>query len=301
MKPASMKTLLTPTPTLFLLSLLGLLTVSAASATTYPLTLTDDLGRKVTLRSEPRRVISVLPSSSETLCAIGACDKLVAVDDYSDYPQQVKTLPKVGGLYNPNIEAMVALRPDLVIVSKYGKLVEPLTQAGVPVLAINPESYDEVFSKTLTLGRVVNREAQAKALVLNMKRDIARVEILTKNVVRKPTVYLEIDPTPYSVGPNSFMGTLLTKAGARNIIPASLGDFPKVDPEFIVKANPQLMLGLDRKAAAARPGWAGLQAVRSGRVLNIPADLNTILGRPGPRLPQALRGLARLVHPQLFR
>lgn len=296
---AAKKTLLTPT--LFLPSLLGLLTTTLAAATTYPLTLTDDLGRKVTLRAEPKRVISVLPSTTETLCAVGACDKLVGVDDYSDFPQQVKSLPKVGGLYDPNIEAMVALKPDLVVVSKYGKLEGPLTQAGITVLAINPETYDEVFSKTLTLGRVVNREAQARALVLNMKRDIARVEILTRNVVRKPTTYLEIDPTPYSVGPNSFMGTLLTKAGARNIIPASLGDFPKVDPEFIVKANPQLMLGLDRSAAAARPGWAGLQAVKTGRVLNIPKELNTVLSRPGPRLPQALRGLARLVHPKLFR
>lgn len=291
-----MKTLLTLTATT-----LGLSLASAAGATTYPLTLTDDLGRKVTLKAEPRRIVSVLPSTTETLCAIGACDRLVGVDDYSDFPQQVTKLPKVGGLYNPNIEAMVALKPDLVIVSKYGKLAEPLTQAGITVLAINPETYDEVFSKTLTLGRVVNREAQARALVLNMRRDIARVEILTRNAVRKPTAYLEIDPTPYSVGPNSFMGVLLTKAGARNIIPGSMGDFPKVDPEFIVKANPQLMLGLNRQAAASRPGWNSIQAVKTGRVLEISKELNTILGRPGPRLPQALRGLARLVHPELFR
>lgn len=286
----------------FSLCTLGLaLTGAVASATTYPLTLTDDLGRKVLLRSEPTRVISVLPSTTETLCALGVCDRLVGVDDFSDFPQQVTKLPKVGGLYNPDIEKMVALKPDLVIVSKYGKLVEPLTQAGITVLAINPETYEEVFSKTLTLGRVMNREAQAKALVLNMQRDIARVEILTKNAVRKPTTYLEIDPTPYSVGPNSFIGVLLAKAGARNIIPASMGDFPKVDPEFIVKANPQLMLGLDLKTARSRPGWQNLQAVRTGRVIEIPKDLNTILGRPGPRLPQALRGLARLVHPELFR
>lgn len=288
-----MKTLLTLTATLAL--------TATAGATSYPLTLTDDLGRKVTLKAEPKRIVSVLPSTTETLCALGLCDRLVGVDDYSDFPQQVTKLPKVGGLYNPNIEAMVALKPDLVIVSKYGKLVEPLTQAGVTVLAINPETYDEVFSKTLTLGRVVNREAQARQLVLNMRRDIARVEILTRNAVRKPTTYLEIDPTPYSVGPNSFMGVLLTKAGARNIIPASMGDFPKVDPEFIVKANPQLMLGLDAKAAAGRPGWNTIQAVKAGRVLEIPKELNTILGRPGPRLPQALRGLARLVHPELFK
>lgn len=292
-----MKTLLPKT--IITASLLALL--STAAATTYPLTLTDDLGRKVTLKAEPGRIISMVPGHSETLCAVGACGKLVGVDRYSDYPQQVARLPKVGDLFAPDVEAMVALRPDLVFVSRYSKLEGPLTQAGIPVFALDMEKYDEVFSKTLTLGRVVNREAQARALTLNMRREIAKVEILTKNAVRKPTTYLEIDPTPYSVGPNSFMGVLLGKAGARNIIPAALGDFPKVDPELIVKANPQLMLGLDRRAAAARPGWAGLQAVRTGRVLDIPKDLNTILSRPGPRMPQALRGLARLVHPELFK
>ncbi|PTA67062.1 ABC transporter substrate-binding protein [Deinococcus arcticus] len=272
-----------------------------AGATTYPLTLTDDLGRKVTLKAEPRRIVSMLPSTSETLCALGVCDRLVGVDDYSDYPAYVTTLPKMGGLYNPNVEAIVARKPDLVLVSKYGKLEGPLTQAGITVLAVNPETYDEVFSKTLILGKIVNREAQAKALVTSMKREIAKVEILTKTAVKKPTAYYEIDPTPYSIGPNSFMGTLLTKAGARNIIPASMGDFPKVDPEFIVKQNPQLILGVDAGTVAARPGWNTITALKTGKVMDIPQELNTLLGRPGPRLPQALRGLAKLIHPELFK
>lgn len=292
-----MKTL--PPKTMLAVTLFALL--PTAAATTYPLTLTDDLGRKVTLKAEPKRIISMVPSHSETLCAVGACGKLVGVDRYSDYPQQVARLPKVGDLFAPDVEAMVALKPDLVLVSKYSKLEGPLTQAGIPTIALDMEKYDEVFSKTLTLGRIVNREAQAKNVVLNLRREIARVEILTRNAVRKPTAYFEIDPTPYSIGPNSFMGVLLTKAGARNIIPASLGDFPKVDPELIVKANPELMLGLTRQAAAARPGWSGLRAVRAGRVIDIPKDLNTILSRPGPRMGQALRGLARLIHPELFR
>ena len=274
---------------------------SLAGATRYPYTFTDDLGRKVTLRAEPQRVISVLPSTTETLCAIGACGKLVAVDDYSDFPASVTRLPKVGGLYDPKVEAMVAQKPDLILVSKYGKLPEQLTALGIPFAVVNPETYDDVFNKTFALGKIVNREAQAKALVTQMKRDIARVEILTRTAPRQPTVYFEIDPTPYTVGPNSFMGVLIAKAGGRNVIPASLGDFPKIDPELIVKANPQVMLGLSPQAAAARPGWAGLQAVRSGRVQEIPKELNTILGRPGPRLPQALRGLARLLHPQLIK
>ncbi|MFC3832220.1 MULTISPECIES: ABC transporter substrate-binding protein [Deinococcus] len=273
----------------------------SAAATTYPLTLTDDLNRRVTVKAEPRRIVSLLPSTSETLCALNLCERLVGVDQYSDYPAQVKNVAKMGDLYTPNIEAIVAAKPDLVLVSKYGKVSETLTQAGITVFALNPETYDEVFSKLLTLGRVVNREAAAKALVTTMARDIAKTEVLTRAAVNKPTAYFEIDPTPYSIGPKSFMGVLLTKAGARNIIPESMGDFPKVDPEFIVKANPQLMLGVDRKTAAARPGWSGLNAVKSGRVIALPVELSSSLSRPGPRLPAALRSLARLIHPELFR
>ncbi len=285
-----MKTLL---PTL-------LLTLGSALAVSYPLTVTDDLGRTVTLQKEPARVISVLPSDTETLCAIGACDKLVAVDQNSDYPPQVEKLPKVGGLYDPNVEAMVAQKPDLVVVSKFGKLVEPLTRAGVTVVAVNPESYADVFSKTLLLGKLVNRETQAINLIAKLKTDIARTEAITKNAPKVKTYY-EIDPTPYTVGPNSFLGVLLTKAGAVNIIPASLGDFPQISPELVVQKAPALILGVDPAVAAKRPGWTTIPAVKNGRVLPIPKALDTILGRPGPRLGQALAGLARLVHPELFR
>ena len=286
-----------------LLPALLLAATTSAAAITYPLTLTDDLGRKVTLQAEPRRVVSVLPSTTETLCALGLCERLVGVDDYSDFPTSVSKLPKVGGLYNPNIEAMVALKPDLVLVSKYGKLAESLVAAGITVLAINPETYDEVFSKTLVLGRVMNREAQAKTLVIQMRRDIAKIEILTKNAVRKPTAYYEVDPTPYTAGPNSFIGVLLGKAGAVNIIPASLGDFPKISSELVVQQNPQLILGVDLATAKARPGWANIAAVKSERVTAIVpgSALDNLLTRPGPRLPLALAALAKIVHPEMFR
>ena len=283
-----------------LIVLSAALLMTAAHATAYPLTLTDDTGRKVTLKAEPQRIVSFLPSNTETLCAIGGCDKLVGVDEYSDYPAQATKLPKVGNLYQPNIEAVVALKPDLVIVSKYGDLALPLINAGITVLAVNPEAYEDIFSKTKLLGKIINREAQATALVTQMRRDIARVEILTKNAARKPTAYYEIDPTPYTVGPKSFIGVLLTKAGAVNIIPAALGDFPKISPELVVKSAPQFIFGLDAAAAKARPGWNTIPAVKSGRVIKDEA-LDHLLSRPGPRLPQAFLGLAKLVHPELFK
>ncbi len=284
-----------------LLGSLAQVTMSSAQATSYPFTFTDDLGRKVTLASEPRRIVSMLPSDTETVCALGACDRLVGVDKYSDFPAEVMKLPKVGDLFTPGVEAIVAQKPDLVLVSKYGQVVAPLTAAGVTVVAVNPETFEDVFTKTTLLGKILNREAQAKALVTGMRRGIARTEILTRGAAKKPSTYYEIDPTPYTVGPNSFIGVLLSKAGAANIIPASLGDFPKISPEVVVRGNPQLILGLDPATAKARPGWAGLSAVKAGRVFKLPSELETMLGRPGPRLPQALAGLAKLIHPELFR
>ncbi len=285
---------------LLTLALTGAALSGAALATQYPLTLKDDLGRSVTFSAEPTRIVSALPSSTETLCAIGACSKLVGIDAYSDYPPQAAKLPKVADLFTPNVEAIVALKPDLVLISKYGKLGDALNAVGIRTFALNPETYDEVFTKSRTLGRLVNREAQARQLEIQMRRDIAKVEILTKNA-RKVSTYLEIDPTPYTVGPNSFMGVMLTKAGAQNIIPARLGDFPQISPELVVQQNPALILGVDADTARKRPGWASIAAVKAGRVMKLPGALDTILSRPGPRLPQALLGLARLVHPELFK
>ena len=120
---------------------------------------------------------------------------------------------------------------------------------------------------------------------------------LQKSVLNKPkvSVYYEVDPAPYSVGPNSFIGTLITKAGGQTIIPAKLGDFPKIDPELILPANPQVMIGLDLSEAKKRPGWANLNAVRSGRVYQPTPEERDALSRPGPRLPDALRALIRVV------
>lgn len=279
---------------------LALVTFSgSALASQYPLTITDDLGRNVVIKSAPKRVISIVPSTTETLCAIGACNRLIAIDDYSDFPASVQKLPKVGGLYNTNFEAIVAAQPDLVLVSKYAKQAETLSKMGLTVVAVNPEKYADIFSKTVLLGKIVSRESQATQLNLQLKRQFSKIEALTAKSPKVST-YFEIDPTPYSIGPKSFMGVVLGKAGASNIITANMGDFPKISPEYVVQQNPQLMLGLSLADAQKRPGWNNLKAVKNKQVFDIPADLSNILSRPGPRLGLALEGLAKIVHPELF-
>lgn len=286
---------------LVLLSALSLL--SSAAATRYPLTVTDDLGRTVTLRSEPKRIVAMLPSHTETLIAIGAGDKLIAVDQFSNHPKNVTDrLPKVGSGYQPNIEAILALKPDLVLAdeSSGSRLTEKLAAVGLTVYGGTAQTYNEVFEKIGVLGRLTNREAGATRLITRMRSELSALQ---RSVVNLPKVstYYEIDPSPYSVGPNSFIGVLIGKAGGQTIVPARLGDFPKLDPELIVKANPQVMLGLTLDEARKRPGWSGLGAVQSGRVFRPTPEERDALSRPGPRLPDALRALIRFLHPEALK
>jgi iron complex transport system substrate-binding protein len=271
-----------------------------ALATSYPLTIKDDLDRNVVIKAEPKRIIALLPSHTETVYALGAGSSMVGRDAYSDFPAQVLELPKVGDLYNPNIEAIVALKPDLVLNSEYGELTPKLEKAGIAVWAGSAQTFDDVFETISVMGKILNREASATSLNAKMKADIREIETVTK-AVKKVSVYYEIDPTPYTVGPSSYLGVLIAKAGGANIIPKELGDFPKISPELVVKANPSCIIGTSRDDAIKRPGWASLNAILNNRVFQLTPEQDNLVSRPGPRIAQGLRVLAKILHPDLFR
>lgn len=283
---------------------------SFSFAATYPLTLTDELGRTVTLDTEPERIISMMPSHTETLCAIDACDKLIGVDDYSNYPAQVASLPKLGGGLTgydggPDIEAIVALEPDLVLVSEYGDLAALLEQAGLTVYAGSPQSFEDAFVFYEILGQLSNRDIEAALLSEKVKRDIEAIAKLV-SAAKKPSVYYEIDPTPYSVGPKSFIGVLLEKAGGKNIVSAEQGDFPQLDPEFIVVSDPDVIILADAtygesiETLQARAGFADLRAIRENRVYGLSQEQNDLTSVPGPRLAEMVRLFAQMLHPDLI-
>lgn len=279
---------------------LGLL-FSASALAQFPRTLTDDLGRSITLKAAPQRIVAMLPSVTETLCAMNACARLVGVDDYSDFPEAVRRLPKMGGLFNPNLEAIVALKPDLVIVSVYGKLHEGLERAGIASFAVKPETYEDIFRTTRLLGRVLGLEAQAERLIAQIQREVYTVESRAAKASQRPTVYYEIDPTPYTVGPASFIGVLISKARGQNIIPKELGLFPQISPELVVQKNPQVIV-LTHPGAAdlpKRPGWSNLAAIRNKRVCAFTGPQDNLLSRPGPRVAQGLQLLVGCFHPSL--
>lgn len=279
-----------------------ILTASAAQATSYPLTVTDDLGRSVTLLRAPKRIVAMLPSHTETLFAIGAGAQLVAVDKFSNFPRaETDRLPRVGSAYQPSIEAIVALKPDLVLADESGgsRLTERLAAAGLTVYGGTAQTYTEVFQKIAVLGQLTNHEAGATRLITSMRSDMNTLAAQLQGAA-KVSAYYEIDPTPYTVGPGSFIGVLMSKAGGSNVIPGGLGDFPKISPELVVRANPAVMIGLSLSDARGRPGWNTLQAVTAGKVYKPTPEENDALSRPGPRLPVALRVLAKLLHPERF-
>ncbi|MFD3006216.1 ABC transporter substrate-binding protein [Thermus tengchongensis] len=279
--------------------LLAFLTVLLALAFAFPLTLTDDLGRTVTVKAPPKRIVTMLPSVTETVCALGACDRLVATDDYSDWPERVKALPKAGGLYNPNPELIVALKPDLVLVSKYGRLYETLERAGLTVYAVRTETYEDIFRTTRTLGKLLGLEGQAERLVAQIQREVYQEEARAAKAKDRPRVYYEIDPTPYTVGPESFIGVLIQKARGVNIVPKELGLFPKIAPEFVVEKNPEVIVATYPGALETirtRPGWSRVRAVQTGRICVFTGGQDSLLSRPGPRVAQGLRLLVDCFH-----
>jgi iron complex transport system substrate-binding protein len=258
--------------------------------------LRDDLGRLVRLEREPRRIVSLMPANTETFYALGAGPRLVGRDDFSDYPPEARAVPSVGGLDNVNVERVLALSPDLVVCSEFGAQAVALERAGLTAWAGSAQNYDEVFAVTTALGRLVGRAAEAEAVGATLRREVGRVEAAVGG--RAPVrVYYEIDATPYTVGPRSFVGTLIAKAGGRNVVPEGLGDFPKIAPELVVSADPEVMVGLSLDEARARPGWAAVAAVRSGRVRPLTPEERTVVTRPGPRLAEGLRVLAAILHP----
>ena len=274
---------------------------SFATATTYPYTVTDDLGFEVTLSAEPARVVAMIPSHTETLCAVDACDKLVGVDQFSNFPERVNTLPKLGSAFSANLEALIALEPDLVLTDEYSDLAQALKNVGIPVYAGTAQTFDEVFDKFGVLGALVNRETEAALLSGRVEGGVRAISERASGL--EPTsVYYEIDPTPYSVGPNSFIGVLLSRAGGTNIVTEELGDFPQLDPEYVVAADPEVIIVSERDAGTLpkRSGWADIAAVEAGRVVPTTSALSDVISSPGPRLVEAVRFFAQVLHPEVF-
>ncbi len=265
-----------------------------ASASAWSLTLPDDRGRPVTLARTPQRIVSLLPSLTEMVCQLDQCQRLVGVDRYSNWPESIKQLPRVGGGLDPNIEAIVALRPDLVLAATSSRAAERLVALGIPVLALEPKTHADVQRVLGKIGQVLG-VTDAQKIWRQIDAGVSAAAQSLPASVRQVRVYFEVNRGPYGAGESSFIGETLARLGAKNILPASLGPFPKLNPEYIVRANPDLIMIGERNAEGLlqRPGWQGIRAVREGRVCIFPVAESDLLVRPGPRMAEAARLMAR--------
>ncbi len=254
----------------------------------------DDLGQITTLAAPPQRVVSLLPSLTETVCELGACARLVGVDRYSNHPASVNALPKLGGLDDTNVEMIAALKPDVVLLATASRVSERLRALGLKVIALEPRSYKDVQRVLNTLGQVLG-VSDAQRVWRYIDAGVSAAAASVPPSARGIRVYYEVASGLWAAGESSFMGETLTRLGAGNIIPAQLGPFPKINPEYVVKANPGLIMIGTRSAEglAARPGWDRIDAIRRGRVCVFKPEEGDILSRPGPRMTEAAQIMAR--------
>lgn len=280
-------------------------------AATNTLTMTDGLGREITLNGPAQRVVSLAPSNTEILFAIGAGSQVVGRDEFADYPEEAKSIQSVGGSMGEySSEAIVALKPDLVLAAEINppELVKQLEDLGLTVYYLkNPKTIEEMYDNLAIAGQLTGHDVTG--MVDLLKARVAAVDEKVKSATDKPVVFYEIDATdptkPYTYGPGTFGDLLITRAGGENLATAAgiTDPYPQLSLEQIVAANPDVivlgnsMWGVTPESIAIRPGWEGLAAVTNKQVH--PFDDN-LVSRPGPRLVDGLEQLARLLHPDLF-
>lgn len=291
---------------------LGLWVVCVASAAEPSLTVVDQLGRSVGLAGPARRVVSLTPSNTETLFALGAGDRVVGVTKYCNFPKAATALPTIGGFAarTISVEAIVALAPDVVLAGDENQrpVIEALEQLGVPVVAIKVRGFDDLAAAIRLQGRVMGCEAQAEALNAETRRRVAAVVARAAQIPpeQRLRVYWEVFDEPLvSAGPRSIVGQLIALSGGINIFSEVAEDYPHISGEAVLRADPQLILGptsmrngsLSVERLRARPGWADVTAVRTGRVS---AFADETVSRPGPRLAEGLEAIARHLYPAWF-
>jgi len=286
-------------------------TPSAPARAAFPVTVTDDAGRSVTFPAPPSRIISLSGAHTETLFAVGAADRIVAVDPYSDQPAEAKAKPQVKfSQLKPNLEQIVSLAPELVVSHvEHLNVLQQMEARGIKTLKLEPKDFDGIWRDMKILGRVTGRQAEAESLVRKLQQRVDRVGSKAKNASR-PRVYYELDATdptkPFTAGPGSFIDAMIRTGGGTNIAAGLQKPFDKISSEEVVRQDPEIILLADANVpynpvkpedVGKRPGWSGIAAVKRNAIR--PID-GSIASRPGPRIVDALENIARAIHPELF-
>jgi iron complex transport system substrate-binding protein len=253
-----------------------------------PVSVVDDRGVVVMFDKPPQRVVSLLPSLTESICALGKCSALVGVDRFSNWPKSIQELPKLGGMGDINIERIVQLKPDVVLLEKASPVIARLNSLGIKTFALDIKSMSDEERALKKLDTLLG--ASESARVWNqIQKEIMRANKQLSAKSGDISVYFEVNPAPFAAGRNSFIGEILTQLNLINIIPESLGPFPKINPEFVVQTKPDVILLTESTIVdiQKRPGWSSIPAVKRNRICSFTADQNDVLLRPGPRMGEA--------------
>ena len=276
----------------------------AATLPAFPLTVTDSSGTSIVIEARPERIVSHSPAVTEILFAIGAGAQVVAVDDFSDYPEEAIALQQVR-YSDPDPEQGVALEPDLILFGgRQQGSVEAFRALGLPVFLMEEAATIEaVLDDIMLIGRISGHAAEAEVLVAELRGRIDAIAAKVADVTEGPTVFFELSDGLYTVAPESFVGGMLLLLRARNIAEGATTAFPQLTGEVVVERNPEVILLADAEFGASleslreRPGWAEIAAVQSGRVVPVDPD---VTNRPGPRIVDGLELIAKALYPDRF-
>jgi iron complex transport system substrate-binding protein len=287
-------------------------TAPSQTPTPAPIVLTDGLGRTVQLAAPAQRVVSLAPSTTEILFAIGAGAQVVGRDAYTDYPEEAKAVADIGGGFGElNTEVILAQKPDLVLASDLTppEQVKSLEGLGLVVFSLeDPKDFDGLYASIRQVAQLTGHSAQAEELISGLERRVAAVQEKVGAVSQRPLVFYELDGTdpnaPWTPGPGSFVDHLITLAGGENLGGSLDNEWVQVSIEELIAKDPELILigdttwgGVTVEDVRARSGWDSLTAVRTGQLFSFDDNL---VSRPGPRLVDGLEAMAKLLHPELF-
>jgi len=274
----------------------------------FPITITDDLGKQVTIEEVPQRIISLSPSNTEILFALGLGDRVVGVTNVCNYPPEAKEKEKIGGYSNPSLEKIINLKPDLILATfgNPGKLIDQLKKFDLPVVGLNPKTIEEIFGSIELVGKITDKEEKALELVENLRgrteKVLAKTEKLTQE--QRPRVLYVVWYKPlWTAGSGTFIDELIQKAGGINIA-GDLSGWPKMSLEAVIEKNPEIIIvgeghpGGLIETVKAESTLSETDAFKNNKIFTIDAD---IVSRTGPRIIDALEEMAKIIHPELFK
>jgi len=288
-------------------------TTKTTQQAAFPVTVTDATNSKITIKKEPKRIVSLMPSNTEILFALNKGKDVVGVTDYDNYPTSVSKIAKVSGKnMSFNVEKIISLHPDLVLahqssLSTAGDAFKQLKDAGITVYVVkDAESFDSVYGTILDIGKVTGKVKEANSVINKMKTDLKKIQDKVAKSKVHPSVYVEVSGPPqiYTPGNGTFINEMLNKIGAKNIASNQKG-WIQYSEEAVIKANPDVIIttygyyekNLPQKILA-RQNWGTIKAVQNKRVYDVNSDTTS---RPGPRLVEGVQELAKAIYPELYK